>query len=295
MLDYSGLHFLSEVIRYGSFERGAQALNLTQSAVSQKIKRLEHKVHGPVLVRAKPLKATDLGAQLLAHYQKVCVLEEQLAGDTGLDEEVSALSVAVNNDVLATWFSEVMAQFTAEKSNPVHIYNADQSQTRSLLQQGKVMACISQTGLAVAGAHSVRLGTMDYQLYASPAFIQQHLSEGISPETVNRSPGLIYDEYDVALLSDYQQQCMNVVPSINNCHWYPSSHGFAQMAVSGAVWALLPALQVKEQIEAGQLVNLFPGEQLSVPLFWHWFDLESAALTALTRAVKQVSKYQLSR
>ena len=58
MLDYDALRCFHEVLRYGGFEKGAQALNLTQSAVSQKIKRLEHRVGGPVLVRTKPLNPT---------------------------------------------------------------------------------------------------------------------------------------------------------------------------------------------------------------------------------------------
>jgi len=45
MLDYDALHCFHEVLRYGGFEKGAQAINLTQSAVSQKIKRLEQSVH----------------------------------------------------------------------------------------------------------------------------------------------------------------------------------------------------------------------------------------------------------
>ena len=293
MLDYDALRCFHEVLRYGGFEKGAQALNLTQSAVSQKIKRLEQSVGGPVLVRTKPLRATPLGKELLAHIRKVSVLEEALNIQSGLEAQAAPISVAVNNDVLATWFSQVMAAFSSARDNPVHIVNADQTQTRDILQQGRVMACISQTGTPVTGGQSIRLGTMRYQLYASPRFIERYLHKGISPERVMKTPGLLYDEYDVTLLSDYQRECLDIAPSFTTCHWFPSSHGFVKMALDGVVWALLPTLQVEQEVSAGELVPLFPQKELGVPLFWHWTTLESAALADLTKAVKKVAKVQL--
>ena len=293
MLDYDALRCFDEVLRYGGFEKGAQALNLTQSAVSQKIKRLEHSVGGPVLVRTKPLRPTPLGNELLAHIQKVSVLEEALNIQSGLTASAAPLSVAVNNDVLATWFSQVLAIFSGTRANPVHIVNADQTQTRDILQQGRVMACISQTGTPVTGGQSLRLGTMKYQLYASPRFIERYLSKGISADAVMQTPGLLYDEYDVTLLTDYQRECLNMAPSFTTCHWYPSSHGFVKMALDGVVWALLPTLQVTQEVEEGSLVPLFPDKELGVPLFWHWITLDSAALGDLTKAVKHIAKQQL--
>jgi LysR family transcriptional regulator (chromosome initiation inhibitor) len=293
MLDYDALRCFDEVLRYGGFEKGAQALNLTQSAVSQKIKRLEHSVGGPVLVRTKPLRPTPLGNELLAHIQKVSVLEEALNIQSGLTASAAPLSVAVNNDVLATWFSQVLAIFSGTRANPVHIVNADQTQTRDILQQGRVMACISQTGTPVTGGQSLRLGTMKYQLYASPRFIERYLSKGISADAVMQTPGLLYDEYDVTLLTDYQRECLNMAPSFTTCHWYPSSHGFVKMALDGVAWALLPTLQVTQEVEEGCLVPLFPDKELGVPLFWHWITLDSAALGDLTKAVKHIAKQQL--
>ena len=293
MLDYDALRCFHEVLRYGGFEKGAQALSLTQSAVSQKIKRLEQSVGGPVLVRTKPLRPTPLGNELLAHIQKVSVLEEALNIQSGLTASAAPLSVAVNNDVLATWFSQVLAMFSDTRANPVHIVNADQTQTRDILQQGRVMACISQTGTPVTGGQSLHLGTMKYQLYASPRFIERYLSKGIDAEAVMQTPGLLYDEYDVTLLTDYQRECLNMAPSFTTCHWYPSSHGFVKMALDGVVWALLPTLQVTQEVNEGSLVSLFPDKELGVPLFWHWITLDSAALGDLTKAVKHVAKQQL--
>ena len=41
MLDYDALSALAAVVREGSFERAAQALHVTPSAISQRIRQLE--------------------------------------------------------------------------------------------------------------------------------------------------------------------------------------------------------------------------------------------------------------
>ena len=44
MLDYASLSAVAAVVREGSFERAARALNVTTSAVSQRIKHLEERL-----------------------------------------------------------------------------------------------------------------------------------------------------------------------------------------------------------------------------------------------------------
>ncbi|WP_147461512.1 LysR family transcriptional regulator, partial [Pseudomonas savastanoi] len=54
MFDYKLLSALAAVIEQAGFERAAQVLGLSQSAVSQRIKLLEVRIGLPVLVRATP-------------------------------------------------------------------------------------------------------------------------------------------------------------------------------------------------------------------------------------------------
>ncbi|HDQ7432380.1 TPA: LysR family transcriptional regulator, partial [Pseudomonas aeruginosa] len=54
LFDYKLLAALAAVVEQGGFERAAQALGLSQSAVSQRIKLLEARVGQPVLVRETP-------------------------------------------------------------------------------------------------------------------------------------------------------------------------------------------------------------------------------------------------
>ena len=54
----------------------------------------------------------------------------------------------------------------------------------------------------------------------------------------------------------------------------------------GLGWGLVPEQIAEPDIAAGRYVDLTPGKHLDVPLYWQYWRLESAVLTALTTAVK---------
>src|SRR3546814_14233624 len=65
MFDYKLLSALAAVVEQAGFERAAQVLGLSQSAISQRIKLLEARVGQPVLLRDTPPRPTELGPRLL--------------------------------------------------------------------------------------------------------------------------------------------------------------------------------------------------------------------------------------
>ena len=85
--DYRTLQALDAVIRERGFERAAQKLCITQSAVSQRIKQLENMFGQPLLVRTVPPRPTEQGQKLLALLRQVELLEDHahvVADDFGL-------------------------------------------------------------------------------------------------------------------------------------------------------------------------------------------------------------------
>ncbi|MBR7887417.1 ArgP/LysG family DNA-binding transcriptional regulator [Marinomonas sp. A79] len=289
MMDYKALTSLHAVLTFQSFDKAAQALNLTQSAVSQNIKRLEQECGRPLLIRARPVVATPLGEQMLAHFNKVTLLEEGLRESIEGNQIRQPLRIAVNNDTLATWFTDVIQEFSYQNDNRLHIKAADQNQTRTLLQSGQVVACLSQIGTPVAGGDSVFLGNMNYELVATPHFIEHYLHNDLSPESILQSPSLIYDEHD-ELWARYQNECLKSQTQVNNSHWYPSSHGFVELVMGGTVCALVPSVQVKQKIKSKKLVSLLPNTRLALPLYWHWYKLSSPVLDRLTQVIRTVTR-----
>lgn len=101
-IERSELRTLAAVIAAGGFSRAAERLGVSQSAVSQAIANLEHKLGTQLLRRGSPPKLTEAGERLLSHAtttlaDEATTLAEIEAIRTGARSTLSlALSVAVS-------------------------------------------------------------------------------------------------------------------------------------------------------------------------------------------------------
>jgi LysR family transcriptional regulator (chromosome initiation inhibitor) len=68
-------------------------------------------------------------------------------------------------------------------------------------------------------------------------------------------------------------------------HYVPTSADFARAVVLGFGWALVPEQQCLDEIAAGQLQEIVPGEFIDVPLYWQRWNLQSSLLDAVSTAV----------
>ena len=67
MLDYKLVEAFAAVVQEGGFEKAAKLLNLTQSAVSQRVKLLEEQAGCILLVRSLPPRPSPAGQEMLRH------------------------------------------------------------------------------------------------------------------------------------------------------------------------------------------------------------------------------------
>ena len=63
--DYPLLEALAAVAREGTFEAAARSLNITQSAVSQRVKLLEEKAGAVLIVRGRPCVAIGTSSKFI--------------------------------------------------------------------------------------------------------------------------------------------------------------------------------------------------------------------------------------
>lgn len=292
MFDYKLLAALAAVVEQAGFERAAQLLGLSQSAVSQRIKLLEARVGQPVLIRATPPVPTELGRQLLNHVQQVRLLERSLQGQVpSLDEDGigQRLRVAINADSLATWWAAAVGDFCAEEGLLLELVVEDQEVSLKRMRAGEVAACLCVSPHPVAGGRSLALGAMRYRALASPGFMARHFAAGVDPMGLIRAPALVYGPDDI--LQHRYVAALGMDGPFSH-HVCPSSEGFIRMAEAGIGWGLIPEMQARNQLSNGVLVELMPDNPLDVPLYWHYWRSGGPLLEQLTgclaRACQQV-------
>ncbi|MDO8698800.1 MAG: LysR family transcriptional regulator ArgP [Pseudomonas sp.] len=289
MFDYKLLAALAAVVEQAGFERAAQLLGLSQSAVSQRIKLLEARVGQPVLVRGTPPAPTEIGRRLLNHVQQVRLLERDLHGQVpALDEggTVQRLRIALNADSLATWWAAAVGPFCASHQVLLELVVEDQEVGLKRMRGGDVAACVCAAERPVAGARSQLLGAMRYRALASPAFIARHFAAGVTASGLARVPAIVFGPDDQ--LQHRYLQNLGVAGGFIH-HLCPSSEGFVQLTAGGLGWGLVPELQVQNQLASGQLVELLPGRALDVPLYWHHWRNGGELLGELTAHLQRAS------
>ncbi|WGL62287.1 LysR family transcriptional regulator ArgP [Pseudomonas sp. CW003PS] len=289
MFDYKLLAALAAVVEQAGFERAAQVLGLSQSAVSQRIKLLEARVGQPVLVRTTPPAPTEIGRRLLNHVQQVRLLERDLQGQVpGLDEQTlpERLRIAINADSLATWWASATADFCATRQVLMELVVEDQEVGLKRMRAGEVAACVCAAERAVAGARSLALGAMRYRALASPAFIARHFPAGVTPAALARAPAIVYGPDDQ--LQHRYLAALGITGAFAY-HLCPSSEGFVRLTEGGLGWGLVPELQVRGELASGRLVDLLPERCIDVPLYWHHWRNGGELLAGLTEHLRRAA------
>ncbi|RUR35400.1 LysR family transcriptional regulator ArgP [Vreelandella populi] len=292
MLDYKLLAALAAVIEQGGFERAANTLGLSQSAVSQRVKLLEARIGQPVLVRATPPAPTEIGRRLLNHVQQVRLLERDLTRQVpALDDAVpERLRLAINADSLATWWPSAVSGFCTHQNVLLELVVEDQEVGLKRMRAGEVAGCVCAAERPVAGANSVALGAMSYLAVASPAFMTRYFAGGISTDVLPQAPAIVFGADDQ--LQHRYLATLNITGSFAY-HLCPSSEGFVRLLESGLGWGMVPELQVRDELAQGKLVELITGHVIHVPLYWHYWRNGGRLLAGLTQHLRHEAQAAL--
>jgi LysR family transcriptional regulator (chromosome initiation inhibitor) len=293
MLDYALLAALAAVIRTGSFERAAQQLHVTPSAVSQRVKLLEERLGTILVVRGIPCTGTPAGQRLCQHVEQVSLLESELRHELpGIQhaEPPVTVRIAVNADSLATWFVAAMAQ------TPDCLFDLvldDQEHSADWLRRGEVLAAVTASAKPVQGCDSTPLGALRYIATASPAFVRRHFPEGLDDASLARAPRLTFNSKD-RLQTQWTRQAFGTEIA-SPTHWLPSSQAFIDAALAGLGWGMNPERLIAGHLRDGRLVALVPDQPLDVPLFWQRSRIASSTLADITRAVLSTARAMLQQ
>lgn len=301
MLDYALLTALAAVIRSGSFERAARRLNVTPSAVSQRVKLLEERLGTVLVVRGAPCTGTPAGLRLCQHAERVALLESELRDELpGLPPDGAPVTVrvAVNADSLATWFVAAMAMAmamagTGAGAEPClfDLVVDDQEHSADWLRRGEVLAAVSAAAGPVQGCDSTPLGALRYIATASPDFLKRHFAGGVDAASLGRAPRLTFNSKD-RLQAQWTRQVFGAEIA-SPTHWLPSTQAFVDASLAGLGWGMNPEMLVATHLRDGRLAALVPDRPLDVPLFWQRSRIASRSLAGLTRAVLATARATL--
>ncbi len=283
------LDALVAIAEHGSFEAAARELHITPSAVSQRVRALEA-MAGQVLVsRGAPCRPTPHGERLVRLGRQTRLLYDEASAALGAVATVE-LPVAVNADSLTTWFRDVLATAAGWDGTAIRLQVEDQAYSQQLLRSGDVLAAVTSDPEAVQGCSVEPLGALRYVPAAAAAFAGRW-RRGATPDWA-AMPTVVFGAKD-----DLQRdmlRCRGVPQPPPVVHQVPTSADFLAAVRIGLGWGMLPELQARADLAAGQLVRL-SGDVLDVPLFWQRWRLDSPRLTTLTDAVREAAGRHLRR
>ncbi|MDR2334293.1 MAG: LysR family transcriptional regulator ArgP [Burkholderiaceae bacterium] len=298
--DPAALECLAAIVEEGGFERAAQRLNVTQSAVSQRLRALEAQVGSVLIVRSRPLRPTNAGQLLLKHTKQLRLLRADLERDLqdlaprapGGARDEERISIAINADSIATWALEALGPL-ARRNLPIEIITDDQDFTQEWLRSGQVLGCVTTLKQPLRGCKVVPLGAMEYVAVASPEFARMHLPGGLTAHNFREVTFVCFNRKD-DMQAEFVARRFGLkrvsLPSV----FVPSSEGQVRAVAAGWGVSVVPQLMAAPLVAKGLLVNLAPGYKLPIQLYWHSWNLESDVLDALSTALTEAAQKALS-
>ncbi|AKE39012.1 LysR family transcriptional regulator ArgP [Corynebacterium camporealensis] len=280
------LETLLTIVDEGSFEVAAAVLGISPSAVSQRIKALESKTGRVLLRRASPVTATEAGEVLVQAARRMALVQAETLAQLGDSLTRVPLTIAINDDSLATWFKPVIADIAKQRSAALRIRIEDEARSLALLRRGDVLGAITRESTPVAGCESTFVGTMLYKAVATPDIAAAFHAGESTWETM---PLIGYGPNDQILDDAIRDRFVDPQSARARVSQIPSSEGYLDAVRVGLGWGLVSQAQAGGLIASGELAVL-DEKPLRIDLYWQRWQLESPMLGQLTEAVLRAAK-----
>ncbi len=111
-LDIDSLRAFKTVLELGGVTRAAHKLNLTQSAVSHKLTRLEERIGRPILLKGSSgFVPTSDGRSLLSYAERLIALHDEAAAHFRSSELAGEVRLGATEDAASEWLAAVLGRF----------------------------------------------------------------------------------------------------------------------------------------------------------------------------------------
>lgn len=286
--DAAQLETLVAIIDFGTFDAAARHLHVTPSAVSQRIRALEHAAGQVLIRRASPASVTTAGEGLLRLGRQMRLLADEAATDLETTL-VLEMPIAVNADSLVTWFRPVFGSVASRPGTALKLHVEDEAFSHELLRAGEVVAAVTTAPPPVQGCVIEPLGYLRYTPVASPGLREKFRVRRNSVDW-SAIPLIVFNEKDRLqhdVLAAHGVQRPRIV------HRVPSAHEFYEAVRYGLGWGMVPEPQARHDLAAGALTRLPGARETDVPLHWQRWKLDSPTLNQLSRDVHAAAAQSL--
>jgi len=278
---FAALKAFEAVVRLSSFKHAAAELNVSPSAVSHQIKRLEDELNCKLMHRDRNgIELTPAGERYAAAtsraFQRIAAATEELLSDAG-----ECLTLQSYSTFAIRWLLPRLAAYENETGQkPIRLVT---SQKDADFSSDPVDACIMIGHPTNSKVSYTRLFTSRVFPVASPDYLAAH--------------GTLDGPNDLR-----GHSLLQVYPSADDWPVWLSAHGVNGLSTAGegrfdsydlalnaAARGMGVALAIEpfanEDLDAGRLVELFPGRRTALPRDWYF------AVPLMRRELPKVDRF----
>lgn len=145
-LDVESLRTFATVLDLGGMTRAAEALDMSQSAVSWKIKRLEERVGRDLLVReGRTLRASRDGRELLGYARTIVDTHDEAVARLESSELTGTVKLGATEEISAARMCDVLARFNRIHAGATIEFVVDRSvRLDAMLRRGELDVAVLQ-------------------------------------------------------------------------------------------------------------------------------------------------------
>jgi len=261
------IYLFVHLVNTGGFSQVAKALNMPIATVSRKVHKLEESLDTQLIMRStRKLRLTEEGEALFKRYQDA-ISQFDNCSDSAINKPEGTLRIAAPISIISMIFIGAINEFS--KMHPdIQLHIAQNNNAIDLVEEGVDIAIVGGAQPDSSWVSS-SLGVLNYGLYASPHYLAR------TPEISHPNQLSQHDLIKVWPLFNWTLKHQS-----GEDFYYDGPAKLTLGDLSGAVHAAVdeggilygPALFVKQQLEAGELVEVLPlwgGEQRRISMLYH--------------------------
>lgn len=262
MEDLNTLYYFTQVVEHGGFAPAGRALDIPKSKLSRRIALLEERLGVRLLHRtSRHCSLTEIGQE---YYQRCVAMRVEAEGaaeviERNLAEPRGLVRLACPTTLLNSWVGPMLTRFML-RYPAVELFIESTNRRVDLLHEGFDIALrVRFPPLENTDMVMKVLGNSRQCLVGRPDFLAQ-LPDGFAPEELGSLPSLHWGgpqrEYQWELLGpDNAKRVIPHRPRMVTDDLIALRHG----ALAGIGIAHVPRVAVREDLDAGTLVEMLPG------------------------------------